>query len=202
MLQHRETDRILNFEMLFVCARHYLDGTNPGDAYASPAFGNLRDFPPIMVHAGSRELLRDDAARLGELAGVAKFFHFGQLARIGAESGIGEQSFEQGIGMHSQARLTFELPEPFSQLAATIGIDNGARPAVPEKMTSSILPPRSDLAPCSPMTQAKASTTLDLPDPLGPMTPKISPGITSKDTPPTAWSSPRKRVDSSAVWSH
>ena len=37
-------------------------------------------------------------------------------------------------------------------------------------MTSSILPPRSDLAPCSPITQASASTTLDLPEPLGPTT--------------------------------
>ena len=42
-------------------------------------------------------------------------------------------------------------------------------------MTSSILPPRSDLAPCSPITQASASTTLDLPDPLGP-TMQVMPG--------------------------
>src|SRR4051794_13619416 len=47
---------------------------------------------------------------------------------------------------------------------------SGARPAVPAKMTSSILPPRSDLAPCSPITQLSASSTLDLPDPLGPTT--------------------------------
>ena len=42
-------------------------------------------------------------------------------------------------------------------------------------MTSSILPPRSDLAPCSPITQARASTTLDLPEPLGPTT-QVMPG--------------------------
>src|SRR5690349_9678258 len=52
---------------------------------------------------------------------------------------------------------------------------SGGRPAVPAKMTSSILPPRSDLAPCSPMTQARASTTLDLPEPLGP-TMQVMPG--------------------------
>src|SRR3954471_19954559 len=51
---------------------------------------------------------------------------------------------------------------------ATSARPRGARPAVPAKMTSSILPPRSDLAPCSPITQARASTTLDLPEPLGP----------------------------------
>src|SRR6476660_5541466 len=48
-------------------------------------------------------------------------------------------------------------------------------PAVPAKMTSSILPPRRLLAPCSPITQASASTTLDLPDPFGP-TMQVMPG--------------------------
>src|SRR6195952_2342570 len=42
--------------------------------------------------------------------------------------------------------------------------------AVPAKMTSSILPPRRVFAPCSPMTQASASTTLLLPEPFGPTT--------------------------------
>src|SRR5262250_2323614 len=52
---------------------------------------------------------------------------------------------------------------------------SGGRPAVPAKMTSSILPPRSALAPCSPITQLSASTTLDLPDPFGPTT-QVIPG--------------------------
>src|SRR4051794_11513454 len=42
-------------------------------------------------------------------------------------------------------------------------------------MTSSILPPRNALAPCSPSTHAMASTTLDLPEPLGPTT-QVMPG--------------------------
>ena len=42
-------------------------------------------------------------------------------------------------------------------------------------MTSSILPPRRLLAPCSPMTHDRASTTLDLPEPLGPTT-HVMPG--------------------------
>src|ERR1700733_13120238 len=46
----------------------------------------------------------------------------------------------------------------------------GAREVVPAKMTSSILPPRRLLAPCSPITQERASTTFDLPEPLGPTT--------------------------------
>src|SRR5690606_39885991 len=39
----------------------------------------------------------------------------------------------------------------------------------------SILPPRRLFAPCSPITQASASTTLDLPEPFGPTT-QVIPG--------------------------
>src|SRR3954463_6236486 len=51
----------------------------------------------------------------------------------------------------------------------------GARPDVPAKMTSSILPPRRLLTPCSPSTQLIASTTLLLPEPFGPTT-QVMPG--------------------------
>ena len=71
MIQNEKNDAILSWELLFLSARHYLKGANPADPYASPVFGTLRDFPPIMVHAGSHELLRDDASRLGELAAAA-----------------------------------------------------------------------------------------------------------------------------------
>src|ERR1700761_9651652 len=58
---------------------------------------------------------------------------------------------------------------------ATSARPRGARLVVPAKMTSSILPPRRLFAPCSPMTQESASTTLDLPEPLGPTT-QVIPG--------------------------
>src|SRR5664280_1270764 len=58
---------------------------------------------------------------------------------------------------------------------ATSARPSGARREVPAKMTSSILPPRRLLAPCSPMTQARASATLDLPEPFGPTT-QVIPG--------------------------
>src|SRR5919201_1839821 len=62
---------------------------------------------------------------------------------------------------------------------ATSARPRGGRLPVPAKITSSILPPRSDLTPCSPSTQAIASTTLDLPDPLGP-TITVIPGSKSR----------------------
>src|ERR671932_2900612 len=66
-------------------------------------------------------------------------------------------------------------PSVLSIVSVTSARPSGGRPLVPAKMTSSIFPPRSDLAPCSPMTQLSASTTLDLPEPLGPTT-QVIPG--------------------------
>src|SRR6478752_10357542 len=70
-------------------------------------------------------------------------------------------------------------PSALSIVSCTSARPSGPRVAVPAKMTSSIFPPRRVLAPCSPMTQASASTTLDLPDPLGPTT-AVTPGSNSK----------------------
>src|SRR6478672_3705187 len=66
-------------------------------------------------------------------------------------------------------------PSVLSMVSSTSARPSGGRPEVPAKMTSSILPPRRLLAPCSPITHASASTTLDLPEPLGP-TMHVMPG--------------------------
>src|SRR5579875_1452909 len=66
-------------------------------------------------------------------------------------------------------------PSLLSMVRVTSARPSGGREVVPAKTTSSILPPRSDLTPCSPMTQDSASTMLDLPDPLGPTT-QVIPG--------------------------
>src|SRR5512135_2642784 len=60
-------------------------------------------------------------------------------------------------------------------VSVTSARPSGGREVVPAKTTSSILPPRRDLAPCSPITQDRASTTLDLPEPFGPTT-QVIPG--------------------------
>ncbi len=61
-------------------------------------------------------------------------------------------------------------PSLLSMVSCTSARPSGPRVAVPAKMTSLIVPPRSVFAPCSPITQASASTTFDLPEPLGPTT--------------------------------
>ena len=68
MLQNARNDAALSWQLLFHCVRHYQKKAKPADPYASPVYADLHDFPPIMVHAGSQEILRDDASRLGNLA--------------------------------------------------------------------------------------------------------------------------------------
>jgi len=71
MLSNRKSDTVLDWETLFLSARHYLRKSNPCDAYASPAYASLTGFPPVMVHAGSGEILRDDGSKLGDRAAAA-----------------------------------------------------------------------------------------------------------------------------------
>jgi acetyl esterase/lipase len=72
LLINQKSDAWHSWPLLFQCARHYLRKANPADAYASPVFANLKDFPPVMVHAGSAEILRDDASKLGDRAAEAQ----------------------------------------------------------------------------------------------------------------------------------
>jgi acetyl esterase/lipase len=72
VITNRKTDAQLDWEMLFYCARNYLRKSNPGDIYASPAYAGLHGFPPLMVHAGASEVLRDDASKLGDRAAEAQ----------------------------------------------------------------------------------------------------------------------------------
>ncbi len=71
VLNNRKSDAVQDWETLFLCARHYLRKSNPCDAYASPAYASFASFPPVMVHAGAHEILRDDASKLGDRAADA-----------------------------------------------------------------------------------------------------------------------------------
>ena len=71
VMDNARHDNFLAWDVLFVSARQYLKRMNPNDPYASPAFASFKNFPPIMVHAGQREILRDDASRLGDRAAEA-----------------------------------------------------------------------------------------------------------------------------------
>src|SRR6202046_828633 len=71
-------------------------------------------------------------------------------------------------------------PSLLSMVSVTSARPSAGRDVVPAETTSSILPPRSDLAPCSPIPQDSASTMLDLPEPFGPTT-QVMPGSRRSD---------------------
>jgi epsilon-lactone hydrolase len=48
--------------------KSYLGHNKPHDPLISPVSGNLRGLPPLLVHAGEDEMLRDDAVRIASLA--------------------------------------------------------------------------------------------------------------------------------------
>ena len=52
-------------------AAFYLGDTDPQNPLASPLYAELAGLPPLLVHAGERELLRDDSTRLAERARAA-----------------------------------------------------------------------------------------------------------------------------------
>jgi epsilon-lactone hydrolase len=45
-------------------ARAYLAGAKADDPLASPLYGDLRGLPPLIIHVGAEEALRDDSVRL------------------------------------------------------------------------------------------------------------------------------------------
>ena len=45
-------------------AADYLAGTDPADPRVSPIFADLSGLPPLLIQAGSHEVLLDDATRL------------------------------------------------------------------------------------------------------------------------------------------
>jgi acetyl esterase/lipase len=49
----------------------YLAGTDPRDPLASPLYADLRGLPPLLIHVGADETLRDDSTQLAEKARAA-----------------------------------------------------------------------------------------------------------------------------------
>lgn len=52
-------------------AAAYLGGADPRTTLASPLYGDLAGLPPLLIHVGEREVLRDDSIRLAERARAA-----------------------------------------------------------------------------------------------------------------------------------
>jgi acetyl esterase/lipase len=59
------TDQLRNL------AEYYIDGADTRDPLMSPLYGDLSGLPPVLLHVGEGELLRDDSVRFAEAAGAA-----------------------------------------------------------------------------------------------------------------------------------
>src|SRR5947209_1953942 len=52
-------------------AHYYLGDTDPRNPLASPLYADLVGLPPLLIHVGAHEVLRDDSTRLAERARAA-----------------------------------------------------------------------------------------------------------------------------------
>jgi acetyl esterase/lipase len=73
VVTNAKADPMLPVIMLQLCADIYAAGADKNDPLISPIFADMTDFPPMIIHVGSTEILLDDAktiAALCEQAGV------------------------------------------------------------------------------------------------------------------------------------
>jgi acetyl esterase/lipase len=63
-----DADPVITADAVHVRARDYLGGADPADPAVSPVHGSLAGLPPLLIQAGSHEILLDDAIRLATRA--------------------------------------------------------------------------------------------------------------------------------------
>ena len=71
MVSHAGRDPWLRAELVTPAARRYAGQVALDDPRVSPLYGDLTGLPPMLVHAGTEEILLDDARRLVERARAA-----------------------------------------------------------------------------------------------------------------------------------
>jgi epsilon-lactone hydrolase len=69
--ENTSTDPQIARWLLERTATHYLAGASATDALASPVHADLRGLPPLLIHVGNAEGLRDDSYRLADRASAA-----------------------------------------------------------------------------------------------------------------------------------
>jgi acetyl esterase/lipase len=67
----RDVDPLLSRELLEPRIADYTAGQDPALALISPIFADLSGLPPLLIQAGSHEVLLDDAVRLAREAAIA-----------------------------------------------------------------------------------------------------------------------------------
>ncbi len=67
----READPLLSRENLQARVTDYTSGQDPAAGLISPVFADLSGLPPLIIQAGTHEVLLDDAVRLARQAAIA-----------------------------------------------------------------------------------------------------------------------------------
>jgi len=57
---------LFNGNSIALASRSYLGDANPRDVRASPVYGRFDGLPPLLVHVGEDEMIRDDSTRVVE----------------------------------------------------------------------------------------------------------------------------------------
>jgi acetyl esterase/lipase len=71
METRREVDPLLSRELLQPRVTDYTSGHDPATGLISPVFADLSGLPPLIIQAGTHEVLLDDAVRLAGQAVTA-----------------------------------------------------------------------------------------------------------------------------------
>jgi len=69
--QNRFRDPLLPSKAMQFYTQSYVGSSDARDAFISPVFGSWNNLPPMLVHAGEDEILRQDALRISEMATAA-----------------------------------------------------------------------------------------------------------------------------------
>jgi monoterpene epsilon-lactone hydrolase len=117
-------DPILPGRAVRLYNRSYVGQNDPHNPLISPVYGSLHGLPPLLVHAGEDELLRQDALRITELAKAAGvearmeiYPHMFHVWQIYLELPQALQSLED-IGGFLKAKMGVAESQPHPQLYA------------------------------------------------------------------------------------
>lgn len=68
LMANTQRDAMFNGQALEQLARAYLQAQDPADPLVSPLLGDLSGLPPLLLHVGADEVLRDDSLRFAQKA--------------------------------------------------------------------------------------------------------------------------------------
>jgi monoterpene epsilon-lactone hydrolase len=100
-------DAIFSRGMLRAAARNYLAGERGTNPLASPLYADLSGLPPLLIHVGADELLRDDSLRLAQRAQES-----GVEARIEVWPGV-PHGWQLAAAFMPEARRSLALAADF-----------------------------------------------------------------------------------------